>query len=216
MKRAASGFTLMEVLVATVLLASGLALAFATLRSATALVNRGEILAERNERIRAVQQFMRNHLTSALPVAFATDPATLQQSRFIGEAQRVRFVADLPDYLGRGGPYLYDVRAGDDGRLLVEFAMVQAGTTVRESPPRAPDTLAGDLRQVRFRYRGLGADNALGPWQDQWQAADQLPLQVAMQVQSADGQWWPEMVVTLARSEGGGGAGAALPPQERR
>jgi len=219
MKRNARGFTLMEVLLATVLLASGLALAFATLRSATALVTRGEVIAERSERTRAVQQFLRNHLSSALPIPFATDAATLQQASFLGEPQRLRFVADLPDYLGRGGPYLYDIRAVDDGRrLLVDFAMVQAGQTVQETPVRPPETLAEDLRQVRFRYRGLDRDNALGPWQDRWQTGSLLPLQVAMQVQSADGSWWPEMVVSLARSEGGAGGGAlpqGLPPVTR-
>ena len=49
MKSRASGFTLIEVLLATVLLAAGLALAFATLRSSTALVGRGESMAQRNE-----------------------------------------------------------------------------------------------------------------------------------------------------------------------
>ena len=42
-------------------------------------------------------------------IAFATDPQTRQQIRFLGEPQRMRFVSDLPDYLGRGGPYLHDL-----------------------------------------------------------------------------------------------------------
>jgi general secretion pathway protein J len=59
MNRNVRGFTLIEVLLATVLLAAGLALAFATLRSATAMVQRGESIAQRNERIRAVEGFLR-------------------------------------------------------------------------------------------------------------------------------------------------------------
>ena len=41
--RSARGFTLIEVLLATVLLAAGLALAFATLRASTATAQRGEV-----------------------------------------------------------------------------------------------------------------------------------------------------------------------------
>ncbi|HET6435490.1 MAG TPA: prepilin-type N-terminal cleavage/methylation domain-containing protein, partial [Xanthomonadaceae bacterium] len=46
--RVATGFTLIEVLLATVLLASGLAIAFATLRAATDTATRGETLAARS------------------------------------------------------------------------------------------------------------------------------------------------------------------------
>jgi general secretion pathway protein J len=208
MSRSVRGFTLIEVLLATMLLATGLALAFATLRASTAMVGRGEVIAQRNERIRAVQHFMRIHLASALPVAFATDTTTLQQSNFIGEPQRMRFVADLPDYLGRGGPYLYDVGMDErSGKLQIAFAMVQAGNTVEERVTPQPELLADDLRSVRFRYRGLDDNNALGPWQTQWRSAGILPLQVAVEMQSEDGTHWPELVVTLARSEGGRGGG---------
>jgi general secretion pathway protein J len=220
MRRPAPGFTLIEVLLATVLLAAGLALAFATLRSSTAMVQRGEAIAQRNERIRAVQHFLRIHLSSALPVAFATDPTTLQQASFIGEAQRLRFVADLPDYLGRGGPYLYDLVAEErQGRLLVSFAMVQAGNTVEETVTPQPEVLATDLRSMRFRYRGLDENNALGPWQSQWQGGTILPLQVVVEMQSQDGTRWPDLLVTLARSEGGVGGGpppAGLQPPVMR
>ena len=98
------GFTLIEVLLATMLLVMGLGLAFATLRSSTAVVQRGELIAQRSERMRAVEGFLRRRLASAQTIAFAIDPSTQQQLRFIGEPQRMRFVSDLPDYLGRGVP----------------------------------------------------------------------------------------------------------------
>jgi general secretion pathway protein J len=64
---------------------------------------------------------------------------------------------------------------------------------------------------VRFRYRGLDEENRLGEWQDRWETAELLPLQVKVEVQGADGTRWPDLVVTLARSEGGAGGGL-LPP----
>jgi general secretion pathway protein J len=203
------GFTLIEVLLATVLLAAGLALAFATLRASTATVERGEALAARSERMRAVEGFLRRRLASAQPIGFATDTSTGNVLRFVGEPERMRFVADLPDYLGRGGPHLHDFAVYDDGdgaRLAVSFAMVLAGETVEEERPRPPEPLVPDLREVRFRYRGLDAENDLTEWMDTWEAVDQLPLQVSVEIVSAGGGVWPPLVVALPQSTGGTGS----------
>ncbi|NUS37663.1 MAG: prepilin-type N-terminal cleavage/methylation domain-containing protein [Lysobacter sp.] len=208
--RAARGFTLIEVLLATVLLASGLALAFATLRSATAVATRGETLERRNERMRAVEGFLRARLSGARPVPYAFDPQSGLAQRFLGEPQRMRFVADLPDYLGRGGPYVHElaVERGarpDEVRLTVALTMVLGGQPVVERPPRPPEVLADHLRAVRFRYRGLDATSKLGAWQDQWATREALPLQVEVDLQDAEGRDWPPLVVAppLAGSFGG-------------
>jgi len=196
MKRQAHGFTLIEVLLATVLLAAGLAVAFGTLRVATVTVQRGETMAQRSERVRAVEGFLRRRLASALPMKFDTDTSTGIAQRFVGEPTRLRFVADTPDYLGRGGPYLHDVAAGD-GRLTIALGMIQAGQLVEDGAPRAPETLVPDLRSLRLRYRGLNDDSSLGEWQDSWQTADRLPLQVSIEIVSASGGTWPPLVVAL-------------------
>ncbi len=204
MNMRARGFTLLEVLLATALLAAGLALAFATLRSATAVAGRGEAMAREQERIRAVDGYLRTRLAAALPIALATDRTTGMASRFIGEPQRMRFVAALPGYLGRGGPHLHDLAVASTGRALelrLAFAMVQGGEVLEDT--RLSERLAGDLRRVAFRYRGLDAEGTLGPWMDHWEATDLLPLQVAVHVESADGSPWPTLIVTLTRSDGG-------------
>ena len=201
MKSQSRGFTLIEVLLATLLLAGGLALAFATLRSATALVQRGEAMAQRNERIRSAETFLRRRIASAQPIAFATDPQTQQQIRFLGEPQRMRFVSDLPDYLGRGGPYLHDLGVVE-GRLLVSFTLVQGGQAIEEMKPRPSEPLAKGLRAVRFLYRGIDPEGGLGGWQEHWTTAEVLPVQVAMDIESADGVRWPRLVVSLAQGSG--------------
>jgi general secretion pathway protein J len=198
------GFTLIEVLLATALLAAGLALAFATLRAATATVQRGEALAQRNERIRAVAGFVRSRLSAARPVPFALDDSGGVAYRFRGDATHLEFVADLPDYLGRGGPYLHriDVERADGGnlRLMVSFRMVQGGAVVgdeRAARELAPELLADGLRSVEIRYRGLHADGTAGEWQAQWNEGDAMPLQVELRVRDADGRAWPPLLVAL-------------------
>lgn len=200
MKRHAHGFTLIEVLLATVLLAAGLALAFATLRAATATAQRGEAMAQRSERMRAVEGFLRRRLASSLPMSFAVDAGTGTAQRFVGEPQRIRFVADVPDYLGRGGPYLHDVAVSDAQGLTITFAMIQGGQIIEERAPHAPETLVGDLQSLRLRYRGLDDNGLLGDWQDSWPASDRLPVQVSIDIQSASVGRWPQLVVALPQA----------------
>src|SRR3546814_1636695 len=62
-----AGFTLIEVLLATALLAFGLGLAIAALRSTTHSVRLSEEEATRTETVRIVQQFLRRQLAAARP-----------------------------------------------------------------------------------------------------------------------------------------------------
>ena len=198
----AAGFTLIEVLLATVLLAAGLALGFATVRAAGATAQRGEAIAARNERMRAVSEFLRRRIGSAQGMVFELDPGTGASRRFGGEAQDMRFVADLPDYLGRGGPHLHALRVRRDGdglALLVDFRMVLAGQTVQGGDARPPEPLADGLRSVAFAYRGPGKDGRPAPWLYEWEHPDALPSQVRVRIADAQGAW-PDMVVALPQS----------------
>ncbi|MCE7032754.1 prepilin-type N-terminal cleavage/methylation domain-containing protein [Lysobacter sp. GX 14042] len=208
------GFTLVEVLLATVLLAAGLALAFATLTAANGTVIRGERIASEAERMRAVEGFVRRRLAGARHMAFDS-PAGEPPRRFLGAPDRVRFVADLPDYLGQGGPYLHDFRIERvprrDGRvrLLVELRMVLAGQAMEGPSGRPPELLAGELRSAGFRYRGLDEDGEPGPWQEHWDEAERLPLMVELVLVGEDGRAWPPVRVLLPQA-------AAPPPGDNR
>lgn len=200
------GFTLVEVMLATVLLAAGLALAFATLTAASQTATRGEALAGRSERMRAVEGFLRKRISAARPVAFHTGQANERPQRFLGESERMRFVADLPDYLGRGGPYSHDFRIErSEGayRIVLALDIVSAGETVEDPRGRAPDVLVDGLASVRFRYRGIDLESGeLGAWSDRWTAVDRLPVLVEANFTDADGSKWPTLVVALPQAFG--------------
>ncbi len=204
--RRAAGFTLLEVLLATTLLAAGLALGFATLRAAGATVTRGEAIAARNERIRAVSAFLRHRIGGAQGMVFELDQQTGASKRLEGSASRLRFVADLPDYLGRGGPHLHDI-AFKDAALQVDFRMVISGEQVRERMVRPPEPLAEGLHSVEFAYRTLGKDSEPGEWKSTWTQVQALPMQVRVRIVDASGAW-PDVVVALPMAASyGAGAG---------
>ena len=79
--------------------------------------------------------------------------------------------------------------------------------SVFAGPWTVEERLADGLRAVRFRYRGLDEENRLGEWQDRWETSEMLPLQVKVEVEAVRGGRWPDLIVTLARSEGGAGGG---------
>lgn len=204
------GFTLVEVILATVLLASGLALAFATITASTRTVSRSEQLAAKQERIRSVETFLRRRLSATRPVAFGIDEATNLPRRFIGASDRVQFVADLPDYLGRGGPYLHDFSVEDD-RMLLSLSMVLGGEIVEERETIKPEPLVEGLRSARFRYRALDGQGGLGEWLDEWTAVEQLPLLVEVSLVDADGTAWPPLVINLQLAGTATGTGVLNP-----
>lgn len=197
MKRPSAGFTLLEVLLATTLLAAALTLAFGVLRAAGATVARGDAMSQRNERIRAVSGFLRSRIGGAQSIVFGLDPRSGQTLRFDGDAHTLRFVADLPDYLGRGGPHLHtlQLRDGAQGKALdVEFRLVQAAEA--RVPVRPPEPLADALARVDFAYRTLDEQGQMGAWQSRWATPEALPLQVRVRIADRKGDW-PELVVAL-------------------
>lgn len=202
----ARGFTLIEVLLATALLVGGLALAFATVRSTLAITQRGEQLAAQNERMRAVEGFLRRRLTMAMLTATTPPDPTRDPVYFQGDAGHMLFVSDLPGYLGRGGPYVHELQVRGNGqaqRLEVVLTLVQNGERIAEDPPRPPEVLADDLRAVAFRYRGLDPQTGeLGDWQERWEDTRRLPMLVSISVTPRQGPPWPPMVAALAQHGG--------------
>lgn len=200
------GFTLIEVLLATALLVGGLALAFATVRSAMAISQRGEQMVAQNERMRAVEGFLRRRLSMAMLTATTPPDPTREPVYFQGEAQRMLFVSDLPGYLGRGGPYVHELQvrgSGDAQRLELALTLVQNGERVEETPPREAEMLADGLRKVSFRYRGIDPRNGeLGDWQDQWEDTRRLPSLVSISITPRAGAAWPPMVAALPQQRG--------------
>ena len=147
--------------------------------------------------IRAVSEFLRRRIGGMQGLVFELDPESGESRRFAGEAESMRFVADLPDYLGRGGPHLHALgvaRDGDGFALQVDFRMVLAGETIEGSRARPPEPLADGLRSVEFAYRGPGKDGKPAPWLYEWEHPEALPAQVRVRIVDAQGAW-PDLVV---------------------
>ncbi len=203
-RQRAAGFTLIEIILATVLLALGLTIAFASLHSANASVQRAEAAEARNEHLRAVQGFLYRMLQVAQPLVLARDEVTQQITFFEGAQDKLRFVAPMPGYLSRGGPYVLTLRlapsnAGDGRlRLLFSYAMLVEEKELEDDNKLPQEELLDGITEAHFEYRGLGQDAKIGPWQNSWDRPAELPLQVRLQLRFADpARSWPAFATAL-------------------
>jgi general secretion pathway protein J len=194
----ARGFTLVEVMLSLVLLAAGIGLAFATLRNATLATERAETGAQRQERLRAVQAFLRRQLDGAMTQPIEYDEATGEATVFVAEDGGITFVAPMPGYLSRGGPYVQTFRLAraDGGGLQLEFAHRLLTPEGAIDPEREPEILLSGIADGRFELRTLDDKGEPGPWSTDWETPGQLPRLVRLELRMQDdAARWPTLVV---------------------
>jgi general secretion pathway protein J len=204
----ARGFTLLEVLVATALLAVGMALAFTTLRTATGSVARAEQLAAKTEQTRSAQRFVRRQVSSALPLVFERDQRTGQPQVLLGEPERMLFVASMPGHLSYGGPHLQVLeivadsdRDRDGYRLQFAYRMRVGEAVVEAGDQRPPVVLVDGIVDGGFQYRGMEDDGEVGDWRADWPFSNRMPMLVRLDIEFLDERrFWPPLAMALPLS----------------
>ena len=208
------GFSLIEVMLATALLAAGIALAFTTFANAAKATERAEEMAQRNERLRAVQSFLRRQVEGALPLSYEEVDATGEATVFECDGQTLRLVSLMPGYLSRGGPHLQTFAlVRGEGGLRLEFSHQQLTPDGPLEAEREPEVLLDGIAEASFEVRTLEDDGEPGAWTPEWRQPGQFPRLVRLQLRMRDPRaQWPELVAAprLAQSPiafAGGGVG---------
>jgi general secretion pathway protein J len=203
-RKHAAGFTLIEIILATVLLALGMAIAFASLHSANGSVQRAELAAGRNEHLRAVQGLLYRFLQSAQPLVLARDNMTQQVTYFDGAHDKLQFVAPMPGYLSRGGPYVVTLKLAPsdkgDGtqKLQFAYAMLVNEKPLADDDKLPPEDLLDGIADAHFEYRGIGQDAKIGDWKAEWKRPAELPIEVRLVLRFADAaRPWPAFSTAL-------------------
>ena len=190
------GFSLVEVMLATALLATGIGLAFATFANAAKATERAEAMAQRNERLRAVQFFLRRQVEGALPLPYEFTDATGEATVFECDGRTLRLVAPMPGYLSRGGPHLqtFSLVRGEGG-LRLEFTHQLLTPDGPLDAERKPEVLLDGIAEGAFEVRTLDDDGEPGSWTDDWREIDQFPRLVRLKLRMRDERaQWPELV----------------------
>ncbi len=172
------GFTLIEVIVSLMLLTLILSFIPGTLRIGQRVWERDEDF-ERRAALSTFRRYVEQRLAEAMPIHLR-DRAGLR-IEFIGEPDRVAFVAPAEAGPAGGGVYRFDLRraegAGRHRPLVLRQALYRtaAGPEAGEPPTALEHQSAIRVADLAFRY--FGAPNAQGPrrWLAQWPRQDSLP-----------------------------------------
>jgi general secretion pathway protein J len=206
------GFTLVELLLAILLLGLLMAGAWAGINTAVKASRSGEALIDRTNRVRVAQEFIRRQIRNALALPYIVDKSTGETRTFEGDADVMRFVAPMPGYLSRGGAYLQtlELRPGRGGGRELVFAHELLNGYDPDKPreaEREPVILIEGIRRATFEYRGLDETGKLGDWDEEWDEPGSQPVLVRMKfdMDERSGYVWPEIVVpVLANSANAG------------
>jgi general secretion pathway protein J len=207
--RMSVGFTLLEMLIVTGLVALLVLLGLNLMRSTAAASTKSEAAAQRNEQMRSVQSFIRRQLTGALPIPYEFDASNGEATFFSGDRNKLQFVANMPGYLSYGGAYLqtFELKGGGENYRL-EFQFQQITTDGLLEAERKPEILLDGIKSGEFSYRTMNEQSEPGLWKNSWDTASQIPLQTSLKIEFADKKMhWPLLTaapkLSAATSTGG-------------
>jgi general secretion pathway protein J len=201
MRRASSGFTLIEVVLAMVLLGTMMLLLYSGLNFSIRSWDASDVNGRRVADWRVSENFLRREVSELYPMRWP-DPAQLRYA-FDGKPASLRFVSSRRAGITGGGLSLVsiDVEPGAEPRkrdLVMRRAMA-TGDVSDFAPLDAakPVVLLTDVDDVHFSYLGADNDFTDPTWSDEWKNQARMPLMVRMAVRNANGEALPEMSMKL-------------------
>jgi general secretion pathway protein J len=201
------GFTLIELVLALVLLAGMLAMAWGGFSFALRAWEAGEANGTRTSDMRLAESFLRREITEIFPMRWK-DPMTLKFA-FEGDRERLRFVSARPPGITAPGLALVglEVQEGDDRSVSLVMRRAAPDDDAKDFGPlenAEATVLIPGLKAVEFSYFGSDNDVNQPRWSDSWSEPGRMPLMVRVRLTGADGTPLPELVARLALGEEAG------------
>jgi len=207
-----SGFTLLEVLVAMVIMAVIMTTAFGALRLGGRSWEAGVTRATGNERFRTVANLLRRQVSQVIPMTWPDD--TEKRIAFEGTSKQLRFVAPAPQQHRQAGLLEYGLsaqRKGLDTNLILSYIPYNPDSEAFQTPANHQQLLlVAGLQRVSLDYfgspasAGVRARTSMQPprWYQRWDAdAQEFPDLIRVRMEVNEGQQpWPELYLALPAS----------------
>jgi general secretion pathway protein J len=209
MKRQA-GFTLIEIVVAMVLLAIMLVLLYSALNFSLRSWDAGDAAGRRVADRRLGEGFLRREVSELFPMRWKTPTMPSLKFAFEGERDRVRFVSSRPAGLAQGGLSLVgiEVQAEPAPSRRKDLVMRRAmpddeQTSFAPLDAAKPTLLIEGVDSITFDYFGAENDFTQPQWTDSWKWPGRIPEMIRLHIQAEDGPQ-PEMVMRVTLGEEAG------------
>lgn len=197
-----TGFTLLEVMVALVVLSMIVTTAFGALRMGERSWEAGLARTSETETLRAVAGVLQRQFNQALPLSWTENAETT--IAFSGTREQVRFIAPAPQHHGSTGLFEYTLvlePLADSAQLVLYYLLHDPDSTGLQSggSDRQRVLLVEELKTASFSYYGSPVADDPPVWHSQWNNdAETFPQLVRVRLDTNEGQRpWPELVLSL-------------------
>nr|WP_282445997.1 general secretion pathway protein GspJ [Pseudomonas sp. EYE_354] len=197
---------MLEVLIVLSLLGVLLTLVGGALLGANRAVLKAQRYTVSLDEMRAAQQFLRTAISEALPLDVTEDDSQVD-GFFVGEPQRMQFVATLPGVLGGGiQRFTLQLTGAEAPRdLQVAFAQFESRAQVSVPASRSePQVLLKGVEDLQFSYRGVSPKGQATGWINAWPWTRRLPSAVRIAARVDGPVQWVTQVVALRLNLSGG------------
>lgn len=197
------GFTLVELLIALVLVGMILLILFSGLNLATRSSEAAEQITQEVEKLRVVESLLRRQLHEAR-LLFYEAPEQGQRITFIGQPHAMQFVTPLLEHLGLGGLYWITVglaEEGNKGRLMMRWRPYRPNEPFEQEAvnTQEPELLLDSVKEAEFSYFGVLVLGEEPDWHNHWDNPQQPPQLISLRIRTEDGAW-PELLLGLRTS----------------
>ena len=195
------GFTLLELLIALVIVSLVMTAAFGALRVGSRSWESGLERSDSVEEMQAFAEFLRRQMAQTVPVSWHDEAG--KRIAFAGEQYKVRFVAPAPFDSGRAGLLTYTVtihHEAGESRLRLAYDPYDPGAASLGSSPQVADiTVSSTFVTSSLDYYGAIDSDSTASWRREWPATAELYPQLVRISFGGDvnDTAWPELVLPL-------------------
>jgi prepilin-type N-terminal cleavage/methylation domain-containing protein len=198
-----TGFTLLELLVAIMVLSMVMTAAFGAVRVGSRSFEAGVLYADETAEVRAISNALRRQFRQLLLITRVENRRDF--IAFTGDRHRVQFVGPAPDSASGPGYLVYRLTAEpstETSHMILSFAPFDPGSDDFAMPEISGRELLTDrLSGISFDYFGARKEREQPAWHTEWPSdSARLPLVVRMQL-SSSGQQWPDLLFRVRFEE---------------
>ena len=193
------GFTLLEVMVAMVVLSFIFLILFSSLFSANKYWQTAETISEKNDELRLVSRFIRKSISQSIPLIWVDKKK--RTLLFKGEQDKLAFTSRLPAHRGGGGLYLITLHVlekDDMNQLAIHYKLIQPDEYPMDniSDETKHTTLIKNIDSISFSYFGKEDNNLQAQWHNEWPNKEQLPRLIKIElVSESSAKKWPDITI---------------------
>jgi general secretion pathway protein J len=195
--RRCCGFTLVELLVAMVVLSFLSAAVAGVLHTARRFSEATDRLAHETGSVRTTHALLRRILSSAIPIMSAV--AGKRRLLFDGERDRLTLVGQLPRATGLQGLAQLTIenrRIDGTQSLVLRYAPLHPERKLTETDRGWTQVvIARGIDKVQWQYFGVDTSGSSPKWRSLWNHDRFAPMAISLLVTDSEGVDWPELIV---------------------